>query len=486
MSRVTVANSSDSRSLMANGVAAMMMLMPAVTLGLGALLGRGGDPFWLRIGAGVTFVIALGLFRFVAHRAFHSPVACLPCAIGAGFLWQAHPASSDPFGMFGLGLLILLPVCLFAIQSVVVSGAPALRRARMLAEQLQRRRRWPENLHDCRSLPEIAPLREALRSEAAPVLPLLADPRPQVRVAALAALEYRKHWRIGQPDLILKLATTDPEPEVRAAAVVALGNVQQRLLLEEICCCLRDPSLQVRNATVEALLWDCERRWIWVRHAIHEALADSRFLKDGPLSIMSGQFSAQAVSDLAAWATEIGPLGVRATQTLALHYSQRLAENPEPRLIAQLKDLVVSTRSSAILRIELANLLYKYEQITPDVLDRMIDPTNPAPLRLLAAETMLQHGGSAAAIEVLRQVARQPNRELALNTAVIVQKYLHVDMGLAIGQPPPPIHTRQAAEVTRRVIEWASKVQIPVEEPEKPPETTEEMLMEQAGLQQWD
>lgn len=485
MSRVAVSNSSDSRSLIANSLAAMTMLLPTGTLAFGSVIGRGGEAIWLRAGAGVTFLLALALFRYVANRPLQTPLACLPCPIGAAFLWQAHPSAGDPFGLISLGLFILAPVCYFAIQAVVATGALSLRKARLLSEQLRRRTRWPEDLHECRLVPEIAPLREALRSEAAPVLPLLSDSRPQVRVAALAALEYRKHWRTGQPDLILRLATSDPEPDVRAAAVMALGNLQQRLLLEELCACLRDPSLQVRNAAVEALLWDCERRWVWVRHAVHEALGDARFMKDGPLSIMSGQFSGQAVSDLAAWATEIGVLGVRATQTLALHYSQRLAENPEPRLIEQLKDLVISTRSSAILRIELANLLYKYEQITPDVLDRMIDPTNPAPLRLLAAETMLQQGGSAAAIEVLRQVAKQPNRELALNTAVIVQKYLHVDMGLAIGQPPPPIHTRQAADVTRRVIEWAS--QTPPPPPEPPPEKTEhEVLAEQAGLQQWD
>jgi hypothetical protein len=28
-------------------------------------------------------------------------------------------------------------------------------------------------------------------------------------------------------------------------------------------------------------------------------------------------------------------------------------------------------------------------------------------------------------------------------------------MGLALGEPPPPLHTRQAAEVTRRVMTWA-------------------------------
>lgn len=482
MSKVTVSQGSDTSSVIANILIAIIMLLPGLTLGYAALTHRGGQELLLEIGAGATFVIALGMFRFVINRPLHSPLACLTCPIGAVFLWLARPNWHEPFALIALCAFTIVPACLFAVQAIVASGAPALRKARMLAGHLQNRSKWPQELRDCRSLPEIAPLREAVRSEAAPVLPLLSDPRPQVRVAALAALEYRKSWRTGQPEIILTLATSDPEPEVRAAAVMALGNVQQRLLLEEICTCLLDPSPQVRHATVEALLWDCERRWIWVRHAFHEALGDVRFAKDGPLSIMSGQFNAQAVSDLAAWATEIGPLGVRATQTLALHYSQRLAENPEPNLIAQLKEHVVSPRSSAILRIELANLLHKYDQITPDILDCLLDSANPAPLRLLAVETMLQQGIAGSAVEVLRQVAKLPNRELALNAAVIVQKHLHVDLGLAIGQPPPPVHTRQAAEVTRKIIAWAS------EAPDEPEPTVEpaELLAEKAGLQEWD
>ncbi len=38
---------------------------------------------------------------------------------------------------------------------------------------------------------------------------------------------------------------------------------------------------------------------------------------------------------------------------------------------------------------------------------------------------------------LLREVARQPNRELAISAAVIVQKYLQIGMGLALGEPTP-------------------------------------------------
>ena len=37
----------------------------------------------------------------------------------------------------------------------------------------------------------------------------------------------------------------------------------------------------------------------------------------------------------------------------------------------------------------------------------------------------------------------------------MVQRRLGVDLGLALGEPLPPSHSRQAAEVTRRLMQWA-------------------------------
>jgi hypothetical protein len=61
------------------------------------------------------------------------------------------------------------------------------------------------------------------------------------------------------------------------------------------------------------------------------------------------------------------------------------------------------------------------------------------------------------AISALYEVARLPNREIALATAAVVQRCLNVDLGLPIGQPLPPVNSRQAAEVTRRVMLWAAQ-----------------------------
>jgi hypothetical protein len=89
-------------------------------------------------------------------------------------------------------------------------------------------------------------------------------------------------------------------------------------------------------------------------------------------------------------------------------------------------------------------------------LEGLLESANPAPLRLLAAEALLAEGGrSRAAVAALRDLARLPNREIALEAADVVQRRLGVDLGLALGEPPPPNHSRQAAEVTRRLMQWA-------------------------------
>ncbi|HLW63676.1 MAG TPA: HEAT repeat domain-containing protein, partial [Gemmataceae bacterium] len=411
-------------------------------------------------GAAAHLVLGGMLFRMAPNRPLLQPITVLPCLTGFVWLWLAKLGAQDAFTCMAQGLLLLVPAGLLAAQTVASSGAAALRHAKALAQQLTRRTEWPADMNACRQLPETRALREAIFREAGPVLPYLQHPCTQVRLVVLAALEFRKTWRQGQPELVLAVAQSDPVPAVRAAALLALGSVPQRLFVEPMAEALRDPASEVRRAAAEALLWDIEHRWIWIRTAIHQALADPRFLKDGALTVTTGSFTPQAIADICAWATENGPLGVRSTQTLLDHYRRLLAEQPDPLEIAQLRDQVASVRTSAVLRVELAQLLHLHGLLTDALLEQMLHPNNPSSLRLLAVESLLQNQQNERAVEVLRDVARQPNRELALTAAILVQKYLHVDMGLQLGAPPPALHTRQAAEVTHRVIQWAQNAAV--------------------------
>jgi hypothetical protein len=444
----------NSRSTIAMGLA--LCLPPLALFGLGSSVDF--EIRWrLWAGAGVGGGLAFVLYRHLGVKVLRNLAIILPSALSLICLGLARVDPRLPAAHFVLGVLLAIAAGSFALQAVLNTGAISLRRARNLAKRLSKRTDWPANLSACRTLPEVRELREAIAAEAGPAMVLLSDPRPQVQIAALGALEFRKNWRAGQPEAVLQLAQSAAESETRAAAILALGGVQHRLLIEAMGECLRDSDQLVRRAAVESLLWDCERRWIWVRAAVRDALADPRLSGDGALSISNGQFSAQAVSDLSAWATESGTLGTRATQSLSLHYSQKLAENADPQMIAQLGELVAHPRSSTVLRVELTLLLKRHGFLTDAILAKLVEPTNPSPLRLMAVEAMLEQFPSEGAVEILREVARQPNRELAIAAAVVVQKYLQIDLGLALGEPPPPLHTREAAEVTRRVIEWAKQ-----------------------------
>jgi HEAT repeat protein len=416
---------------------------------------------------GAVFQVFVCGLAIRARQGLREPLgapAIVLYVIALSWLLLAAAGSGDWFFQLGQAILLAVPLLLFAQQCLSESGAPALRRARLLAQRLTSRRDWPADLDSCRLLPEVKALRDALQVDASPVLPLLADSRPQVRVAALAALEFRQNWRPHQPDIVLQLAQRAAEPEVRAAAISALANLDDRLTIEALAAFLCDPAQLVRRTAAEALLWNTEHHWPWIRLAVRNALADSVGKDDGPLRHECSLYVPEAVTDLTAWASEKGHLAVRAALTLGAHYHQVLSlggTEGVPELRRQLGDV----HTPVVLRLELARVLGEHRELDAEVLRDMLGPANPAPLRLIAAEELLDQGGaSAEAIAALRDLARLPNRETALSLADVVQRRLGVDLGLPRERPLPPVQSRLAAEVARRVLEWALKQQVSVED----------------------
>jgi hypothetical protein len=380
--------------------------------------------------------------------------------IALAWLWWGD-GIDDWFTHLAKAILLVVPLLAFGFQTLVDSGAPAIRRARLLAERLANRVEWPEDLALCRTLPEVKALRESLHVSPAPALALLDHPLAEVRVAALAALEFRKEWRPGQAEMVLQVAQRAEDSVIRAAAVAALANVDERSLVEGVAQFLYDPSWEVRKAAIEALLWDTEKRWGWIRFSIRRILADPLFLNDGPL-VRDGQIlTPEAVKDLTAWCAEKGVLGERAALTLGAHYGKAMMERPDDQLVASLRQQLADPHTPACLRLELGRLLQHYQELDVAILDKLLDPCNPAPLRLIASESILvDHADGqlyASAVAALRDLARLPNREIALATANVIQRRLGVDLGMGLGQPLPPIHSRQAAEITRRVMSWATQ-----------------------------
>jgi hypothetical protein len=418
--------------------------------------------YFLLIGTGLQAAICL--MTFVRRSSWRMPIGpsiITLYLVGLVWLWIGD-RREDSLAYLSKAILLVVPITFLSLQTLQESGAPAIRRAVLLSERLAARRDWPADLALCHGLPEVKALRAAIHFDASPALALLDHPRPEVRVAALAALEFRKEWFPGQAELVLQVAQRAEQPAIRAAAVTALGNIENRQLVEALAQFLHDTSLEVRRAAVEALMWDTERRWTWIRFAVRRILADPIFINDGPL-VCDGQIlTHEAVKDLTAWTAEKGVLSVRSAQTLYAHYCRALAEGCEPRLIEELRRLLGDPQTPAVLRLEFGKLLQQFHELTPPLLSRLLEPLNPAPLRLIACETILGEGDMTdplrdQAMMTLKDLARLPNREISLSTADVIQRRLGVDLGLSLGQPLPPVQSRQAAEITRKVMQWATQ-----------------------------
>jgi HEAT repeat protein len=436
-----------------------IMLTPAALL-MGESLRTSDERLAVTLWIGTGFQFVVCLLCLVTPRSWRQPVgpsAVVLFVIGLGWLWLGASARDDWYTHVAFATFLIVPVVLFSAQVFHDTGAPMLRRARILAERLGKRNDWSSDLAACKLLPEVKELREALALDAAPALVLLDDPRPHVRIAALAALEFRKRWWTGQAELVLQAAHRAEEAPVRAAAVMALGNLDDPSLISSLAGYLRDRSWEVRRAATEALLWDCEHRWTLLRQAIRATLNDSAFQDDGPLRFECALLPIEAVRDLNAWANEKGVLGQRAALTLGFHYGRILNDRHEPALLSQLREQLANRHSPPALRMELARLLQSHKELDFDLQEKLLDTANPAPLRLLASEALLATCSHPGAVAALHDLAHLPNREMALATADVVQRRLSVDMGLSHGQPLPPVHSRQATEVTRRLMAWAAQ-----------------------------
>jgi HEAT repeat protein len=453
----------DARSLsnaVVNALRLAALFLPAALLFAAVWRSTGRPQILLGVGAlfqALCCTILLSIARARSQPAGPSVIALHLIALA--WTWLAAGPAGDWYYPFAQSLLLTVPLGLLALQALSDSGGPTLRRARVLAHKLAGRQDWPRDLFACRNLPEVKALREALHLDATPALDLLNHPKMAVRIAALAALEFRTQWRHGQADFVLSVGRQAEEPALRAAVVNALANVEDRILIESLADHLSDPSRRVRLAAAEALLWDSEHRWPWIRQAVRCALSNPALQDDGPLQTNGQLLPPEAVADLQAWAGEKGILGLRAAQVLSAHYHHFLSEKTDESLVQDIQRQLSDFRAPPALRLELAKLFDQSGKWTVPLLERLLDPANPASLRLLAAEKLLQQGEHPGAVAALHDIARLPNREIALATAVVVQHCLGIDLGLPLGQPLPGLQSRQAAEITRRVLNWAEQEQ---------------------------
>ncbi|MFO0796841.1 MAG: HEAT repeat domain-containing protein [Gemmataceae bacterium] len=439
------------------GLALSLALLLTPTAVLGALAVR-HEALPIAAGAGVQLLFALVFLR--AHPVWRPPVSgsvILLYLIALAWAYVPTRGHTDWVVHVAQGVLLAGAVGLVALHDLTRTGAEPLRRANKWSRRIACRTHWPLQLADARLLPEVDALRDAVRDEPGPALALLSDPRPEVKVAALGSLEYRPDWRPGEAELVLKVAREAHDPAVRQAAAYALAGVKTPALVEDLAGFLRDPAAEVRHAAAEAVLWDGDRRWPLARTPVREALSDPKLAADGPLFVGSAGLPAAAVADLMAWADERPPLGARSVLTLVEQYHRGMADGGRPELASELAQLMLASETPTGLRVELAGLLRDHHRLTPDLLDRMTNMDQPAPMRLFAAEVMLRADpNDADGIDVLRGLARQPNRELAVQIGGILQNVLGLDLGLVVGGPLPAPASKAGAEVARKVLGWAN------------------------------
>jgi len=437
-----------------------ILLLPVTLLAIGCfrVSGTAQNLLWLGIICQVLGCVLVLLARHSAPHLIGAPVIIL-YVIALSWVLLATRGLQDWYFHLARAALLVVPLGFFAWQCLRDSGALIMRRAQQLADRLSKRLDWPADLQACRALPEVKAFRGALQVDASPALNLLMHPRLEVRIAALASMEYRQSWQVGQPEMLLHIAQHTTEPEIKIGVVQALANLEDRLLIEPLSELMCDPIPQVRHAAIEALLWNTERRWDWLRPSIRAALAHANGQQDGPLFRAGPLLPAEAVADLTAWAAEKGHLAIRAALTLGVHYQQAMAHECDPVLCQDLRRQLSDVHAPAMLRLELAKLLHQHNELDDDTLRQLLDPSTPAPLRLIAMEALLARGQSTEAMAALRELARLPNREIALACADVVQRRLGVSMGLARNQPLPAVQSRAAADVARQVLLWSSQAE---------------------------
>lgn len=432
------------------GTLALLLVPPAV-LGLAALY-RGSAVLAVGAIAQVLGAALLVRSRYAWRPPTSGIVICL-YLIALGWLWFATHADPDPFTRFARGLFLVLIVGLLVCHDFTRTGVEPRRRAKKWTHALLTRTHWPREADAVASLPEVRALYAAVRDDPTLAFSLLEDPRPEVQLAGLSALRNRDGWRWDAAAVVLEVGRKTVVPEVRAGVLRAVATADTGDVAKAIGEALRDPSPEVRAAATDALLAGGDARWSVLRNAVRAALADAHLAADGPLPNAAGRLPVSGICDLINWAAEPGTLSERAVRTLVTHHHHTLLAGTDHGLGAELGRQVTDAETPPVLRLELALLLRNLELIPPELQDRMTDPDQPSPVRLIAVEVMLAaNPDDVTALDVLRGLGRQQNRETGLAIARVLQKYC----GVAFGLPATGASVKQQTDAVQRVYRWAT------------------------------
>ncbi len=448
-------------SLLPRVVSVVLLVFPAAMLGVVA-----ADYHSPMLAVGAVAELLGGLL-FIRYRCVWRPPASASLVLlylmALGWLWVVTRNNPDALARIVRGLFILIGIGLIIGHDLIRTGLEPRRRANDLCRKLLHRTRWPDHLAGYADIPEVRALQEALLDDPGPAVRLFYDHRVEVRTAAFIALQSRTYWRPGEAEAVVDAIRRTSNPGVKAAGISALNAVTQTDVIADLAEYLRDRAPEVRQAALITLLAGDGGRWPLIRDAIRDTLADPQLANDGSLTGAAGRLSPMAVCDLTTWAADSEPLASRSGRTLVAHYAAVLQHDTNPELPVNISQQIIDPQTPPALRVELAALLRGMGLITPDLLDRMTDIDQPGPLRIMAAEMLLAwNPTNPDAIDVLKGLGRQSNRDTALAIARLLQKYLKMDMGIPDGTLTA--NSKPAAEVAKRVFQWATGKSAPPQE----------------------
>jgi hypothetical protein len=370
-----------------------------------------------------------------------------------GWLWYASHGLDDPLARLARGGLLFISLMLFLFHDLLETGLEPRRRSQLLIRQLKSTTRWPSTVEEFHYIPLVRKLYRTVRLDPTLAFPLLDDPRSEVQLAALAALQNRKHWRWPEAAYVLNIANKTSRPEIRAMVYQTLRTSNLRDIVVPIAEGLRDPHPIVRTTACDVILSGGDARWAMVRNEVRQALIETKIKSDGPLLGAAGKLGALAICDLTAWSNEPAALAERCVSTLLAHYRELFKTADKTELVEELGQFITNPESPAILRIEFALLLRELNVLDAGMHDRMTDPNQPSPVRLIAVESMLAvDPKDNTAYHVLRGLGRQSNCETALAVARILQRYC----GLQFGVPDSAASPKQVQEALKKVQRWAN------------------------------
>ncbi|MEZ6143377.1 MAG: HEAT repeat domain-containing protein [Zavarzinella sp.] len=405
--------------------------------------------------AGVLMGIAGAIFVASRYRRISSWIYLGVFAIAYFTCWYFQPSGAAKWVHLVQAILLIIPFILI-LDREFTSRNGAARKAKFLLWELSQKTDWPKQLTDIVHLPEATLLRQYLRRDPLPGINALIHVDLPLQVLILLALEDHPSIEKAGVDRLILHVNSSTSPEVKAAGMNALARVHKTRHLQAILPFLRDQSKLVRRAALQALMLQADQRWTVIRGGIRDHFGFPRAERDGHLPY-SEKLPPEATEDLILWMREGGIIEKRATKSFIRHCDKILQEDTS-MAIERVVGYLLNPKIPTPIRVELAHKLKKLDWFPIELASKFIGKDQPTMLRLIAAETLLAHKEDPRAIAILEEAAVQPNREIQMAAAVMVQKYCCIDLGLPVTGVVPDPNTHEATKIFRELHRWSTEL----------------------------